>query len=209
MLRLVAAGAALAGLAALVGLALLLRRPMGRYAMSATLLELGWPAMAVRVSETLLEIAPAENGAYYALHAANLRHLERYDEQIRTLEAGLAAIPDGGLLHEQLCWYGTLFEAIAAVDGGAIDASCDRAVALARDDRQRGLALGRRAMRRVHARADLDGAASDLAAAFDAWEEAGVRIERQPYPWAAWREAILGGRDPLAGDALLRERERF
>jgi hypothetical protein len=63
----------------------LLQRPLGRYAVSATLLELGWPSMGVRVSGRLLELAPAENGAYYTLHAANLRHLERYDDQIRAL----------------------------------------------------------------------------------------------------------------------------
>lgn len=209
MMRLAAALAGFVALAALLGLAGLLGRPMGRYAVSATLLEVGWPSMAVRVSERLLEIAPAENGAFYALHAASLRRLGRDEEQIRTLEAGLAAMPEVGLVHSDYCWYGTLYEDTVPVDGAGVDGSCDRAVELARDGLQLGLALGRRGMRRAHAHGDLAGAARDLAEAFAAWEAAGVRVERQPRPWEAWRATIDAGRDPLAGEALGRERERY
>lgn len=209
VVRFVAVASAFVVLAALVALAAVLQQPMGHYAASATLLELGWPSMALRVSERLLEMAPAQNDAFYALHAANLRNLGRYDEQLSALEDGVVALPDGAQIHAQLCWYGTLFEDVTTVGAAALDASCDAAIELATEFRARGTAHARRAMRRAHAVGDLSGAAEDMAQAFQEWDAAGARVRRMPYPWAAWRATIEAGQDPLAGDALQRERERF
>lgn len=209
MTRLALGSVGLVVVAGLVGLFLILQRPFGRYAASATLLELGWPSMALRVSGQLLDLAPAENGAYYSLHAANLRHVERFDEQLRTLEDGLAALPASGQVHGQYCWYGTLFEGVVPVAAEALDTSCDAAISQAKDERLRGIALARRAMRRAHVKGDFSGAATDMADAFATWDAADVRVRGMPYPWAAWRADVEAGHDPLAGDAIVVERGRF
>ena len=187
---------------AVVAALLVMRLPMGRYMVGATLVSAHAYRPGLAVASSLVDDHPNVNAAFYLLKASAQRHLGDIEGHNRSLDDAVAHFPRAFSANDDRCLQGALFgDPIAALP------YCDQAIALVAPEKASD-ARAHRGIARALA-GDTAGAIDDFDAAVSTWRQAGIADEQFARPYGEFLDTLRAGREVFDAATLARERARY